>query len=92
MSSADEDVLDQNDGNESVTFKHGYSKKEDKIHAEVLRIIPFFISLINFVNKETWSTVRCVDFSCSHTGKNYCFCHIQCKNTINPNHTIISKS
>ena len=53
MSSADEDVLDQNDGNESVTFKHGYSKKEDKIHAEVLRIIPFFISLINFVNIET---------------------------------------
>jgi hypothetical protein len=35
MSSADEDVLDQNDGNESVTFKHGYSKKEDKIHCQV---------------------------------------------------------
>jgi hypothetical protein len=34
MSSADEDVLDQNAGNESVALKHGYSNKEDKIHAE----------------------------------------------------------
>jgi len=45
MSSADEDVLDQNDWNEFVDLKRSrnddtdVSKKEDKINAEVQRII-----------------------------------------------------
>ena len=45
MSSADEDVLDQNEWNESVDLERSRNddadvpKNEDKIHAEVQRII-----------------------------------------------------